>query len=176
MSQTGLIHIYTGTGKGKTTAAVGLATRALGAGLKVCYTSFHKNVEKYGYHEVEMLKQMGATVLIFAKGHPHLDKSIKDETVKTEVYEGIEALKQVLRTNPPDMLVMDEILIAVRDNYLAEIDLLDFVNNKPKTTELVLTGRGATPNLIAIANYVSEVNMIKHPYTEGIASRKGIEF
>ena len=172
----GLIHIYTGTGKGKTTAAVGLAVRALGAGLKVCYSSFHKNPDKYGYHEIKNLEKLGAKILIFAKGHPHLDKSLDENVIKQDTVTGIAELTKLLANEQFDLLIMDEILISVRDSYLCENDLLDFVKNKPLNLELVLTGRGATNALIECADYVSEIQKIKHPYDNGITSRKGIEF
>ena len=82
MQEQGLIHIYTGTGKGKTTAAVGLAARALGSGLSVCYCSFHKDPVKYGYSEMESLKKLGARVINFATYHPHMDQNVTDETIK----------------------------------------------------------------------------------------------
>lgn len=172
----GLIHIYTGTGKGKTTAAVGLAVRALGAGLKVCYSSFHKNPDKYGYHEIKNLEKLGAKILIFAKGHPHLDKRLDENVIKQDTVTGIAELTKLLANEQFDLLIMDEILISVRDSYLCENDLLDFVKNKPLNLELVLTGRGATNALIECADYVSEIQKIKHPYDKGITSRKGIEF
>src|SRR5690554_2202845 len=81
LKETGLIHVYTGTGKGKTTAAVGLATRALGSGLSVCYCSFHKDPEKYGYSEMESLKKLGAHVINFAKHHPHMEENVSDATI-----------------------------------------------------------------------------------------------
>ena len=174
--KTGLIHVYTGTGKGKTTSAVGLAVRALGGDLKVCYSSFHKNPDKYGYHEIKNLQKLGARVLIFAKGHPHLEKTIDETEIKKEVAEGIQELSKLLLSEKFDMLVMDEILISIRDGYLEEETLLQFVQNKPPHTELVLTGRGATQKIIDVADYVSEIQKIKHPYDKGINSRKGIEF
>lgn len=176
MESKGLIHIYTGTGKGKTTAAIGLATRALGHNLKVCYVYFHKQPELYGYNEIQSLEKLGATVMGFAKGHPHLDKSIKVDVVTQEAKEGIKSLYKILEKSDFDLLIMDEILISVRDKFLDEKELIQFVKNKPENLELVLTGRGATDKLIELADYVSEVNKIKHPYDNKITSRKGIEY
>lgn len=172
----GLIHIYTGTGKGKTTSAVGLACRALGTGLKVCYVSFHKRPEKYGYTEMKILTQAGALVLNRAKGHPHLDKSIDPQVVSEEAYAALDELENRLSQEHFDMLIMDEILISVRDQYITEQRLIDFVQRKPEQLELVLTGRGATPNVMALADYVSEINKIKHPFDQGILSRSGVEY
>lgn len=176
MDALGLIHIYTGDGKGKTTSAVGLATRALGSGLKVCYCSFHKRPEKYGYTEMDSLRKLGATVYNFAKGHPHLDTSIDENTIKKEVPEAIDFLRNMLKTEHFDLLIMDEILISVRDNYLPEDVLIDFIQQKPKHLELVLTGRAATENVMQLADYVTFCKKMKHPYDKGIMSRAGIEF
>lgn len=176
MNKLGLIHIYTGDGKGKTTAAVGLATRALGGGLQVCYCSFHKRPEKYGYTEIDSLRKLGATIENFAKGHPHLDKSIDEEEIKREVSQAITRLKEMLEHDHYDLLIMDEILISVRDNYLEETILLDFIDHKPISTELVLTGRGATEAVMQRADYITFCKKIKHPYDQGVCSRKGIEF
>ncbi len=176
MKETGLIHIYTGNGKGKTTSAVGLTARALGHGFKVCYAYFHKEPEKYGYTELENLKKLGANVLGFAKGHPFCNKEINGDSLKPQAEKALETLRDLLQKDHYDMLVMDEILISVRDGYLEEEKLLDFVKNKPSDLELVMTGRGATDRLIELADYVSEVQKIKHPYDHMITSREGIEY
>ena len=172
----GLIHIYTGTGKGKTTAAVGLATRALGQGFKVVYAHFMKRPDLYGYHEIDSLKKLGATIMGFTDGHPFFDKSLKAEDLKKQVADALVYISGYWQNSPPDLLIMDEILITVRDGFLDEANLITFIESKPESTELVLTGRGATAGLIEKANYVSEINKIKHPFDEGISSRKGIEF
>lgn len=176
MKTTGLIHIYTGDGKGKTTSAIGLATRALGGGMQVCYVSFHKRPELFGYTEMDSLRTLGAKVINLAKGHPHLDSSIKRETMETEVNEGLLMLKELIKNEEFDLLILDEILISVRDHYIGEDLLIDFVRNKPQFLELVMTGRGATPALIDLADYVSYVEKVKHPFDRSIQSRKGIEY
>lgn len=172
----GLIHIYTGEGKGKTTAAVGLATRALGHGLTVCYASFHKLPEKYGYCEIQSLEKLGATILSLAKGHPHMNKGLDIDIIRKEVIEGLKTINELITHQTCDMLIMDEIIISVRDNFLEEAKLIDFIRNKPENLELVLTGRGATSGLIDLSHYVTRMDKIKHPYDTGITSRKGIEY
>ena len=172
----GLIHIYTGNGKGKTTSSVGLATRAIGSGHRVTYVSFHKRPEKFGYHEMGVLSAAGVRVLNRAKGHPHLDKSIDPSTVSKEVYDALDELEALLASEHIDLLIMDEIIISVRDSYITEQRLLDFIDRKPSKTELVMTGRGASAELIARADYVSSITAVKHPYNSGQCSRKGIEF
>lgn len=175
----GLIHIYTGTGKGKTSAAIGLAARALGSDLSVCYCSFHKDPEKYGYSEMESLRKMGAHVFNFAKHHPHMEKKVSEDSIAAiteEVNQAIDSITQLLTNLHFDVLILDEILISIRDNYLNEDKLIDFIKNKPTNTELILTGRGATIKLLTFAQYVTEMESIKHPYDNNIPSRKGIEY
>lgn len=176
MNDLGLIHVYTGDGKGKTSSAVGLATRALGSGFRVCYCSFHKRPEKYGYTEIESLGRLGADISVFAKGHPHLDRNINENEIRREVAEAITYLRNLLKEKPIDLLILDEILISVRDRYLDEAVLLDFIKNKPPHTELVLTGRGATEKVMELADYVTFCRKLKHPYDNGITSRRGIEY
>ncbi len=172
----GLVLIYTGEGKGKTTSAIGLATRALGGGLRVCYSSFHKRPERYGYTEMDALRGLGATVVNFAKGHPKLDKTIDPAVTQRESEEALEQISKMIREEHFDMLIMDEVLISVRDNYISEHSLLEFIHNKPQDLELVLTGRAATPNVVEVADYVSYIEKVKHPFDQGVASRKGVEY
>lgn len=176
MKKNGLIHVYTGDGKGKTTASIGLATRAVGHGQKVCYCSFHKDPEKYGYNEMQSLRKLGADVFNFAKGHPHLNRSLDENQIREEAHEGVGRVKNEFFAAGYDLVVLDEILISVRDNYLEEELLLELIAAKPKDAELVLTGRGATEKVMAMADYVSEVKKIKHPYDQKIRSREGIEY
>lgn len=171
-----LTHIYTGDGKGKTTSAIGLAVRALGGGFRVCYTSFHKRPERYGYTEMDALRKLGATVMNFAKGHPKLDRSLDPEVTKRETAEAIVQIKKLIESEQFDLLIMDEILISVRDSYIDEEVLLEFIRTKPKSLELVLTGRGATEAVIAEADYVSYIEKVKHPFDSGVPSRKGVEY
>lgn len=174
--ETGLVHIYTGEGKGKTTAAVGLAVRALGHGLKVCYAHFNKQPELYGYNEIQSLQKLGATVLGFTNGHWSFNPSVTRESSREEVKSGLAELSEYIRNESPDLLIMDEILISVRDGVLKEDELISFIDRKPEHLELVLTGRGATDGLIEKADYVSYIQKIKHPYDHNIYSRKGIEY
>ncbi len=173
---TGLVHIYTGDGKGKTTAAIGLATRALGGGLKVCYLSLHKRPEKYGYTEMDSLRQLGATVINRAKGHPKLDRSIDPKQNAAEAMEAIDEIEALVRSESFDLLIIDELMISVRDGYIPEQRVLAFIDSKPEALELVMTGRGATDALIARADYVSNIGKVKHPFDQGVGSRKGIEY
>ena len=142
----------------------------------MCYTSFHKNPDKYGYSEIKSLEKLGAKIIVFAKGHPHLDKTVNEDDIKTQTAEAFDTLYKLLQEHSFDVLIMDEILISVRDKYIEEEKLLDFIEAKPATLELVLTGRSATDKVMELADYVSFVKKIKHPYDKKITSRKGIEY
>ncbi len=177
MKDCGLIHVYTGGGKGKTTAAVGLAARAVGGGLKVCYVSFHKRPDIFGYKEMQSLTKLGVEVINRAQGHPHLDTTMDCTIIANETLEAVAEIKQMVIDNKYDMLILDEILISVRDKFLQEQVLIDFIESKPANLELVLTGRNATEKVMEMAHYVTFMDCKKHPYeTMGIESRLGIEF
>ena len=174
--KTGFTHIYTGEGKGKTTSSVGLAVRALAHGLKVCYSYFNKKPSKYGVTEVDFLEKLGAVVFWADAQHPSFNKLVTKESHSELTNKNFENLNKFIVENNFDLLIMDEILISVRDDFMKEKSLIDFIKNKPKKLELVLTGRGATESIIDLADYVSDIQMVKHPYQKGIKSRKGIEF
>lgn len=172
----GFIQIYTGDGKGKTTAAVGLAVRASFYNLKVCFIYFHKEPEKWGYGELENLKKLGVDVIGFASKHPHFYKEISFEDIRKECLKGLEFVEKLFKENKYDIIILDEIIISIRDGFLKEEEVLSLLDKKPENIELILTGRGATQKMIEKADYVSEISKIKHPFDKGILARKGIEF
>jgi cob(I)alamin adenosyltransferase len=176
MKEKGLIQVYTGAGKGKTTAAIGQAVRAAGHGFKVGLVSFFKDPEAFGYGEYKSLEKLGIKTFLFAKKHPHFYKELNPEDVCQECTRGLEFIKELFRDPSWDMLVLDEIDIALRDGFLKEEEVLSLLEIKPKKLELVLTGRGVTGKIIEKADLVSEVREAKHPYSQGIKSRKGIEY
>lgn len=176
MEQRGLIQIYTGNGKGKTTAAVGLAIRAKGHGLRVGYIYFHKEPDKWNYGENKILKQIGIDTFGFAKSHPFCRKNSKPENMRKECLQGLDFIKKIYEENKYDILILDEINISVRDRFLKEEEVLEILKTKPINLEVILTGRGATQRMIEQADYVSEIREIKHPYNSGVKRRKGIEY
>ena len=171
----GLIEVYTGDGKGKTTAVIGLACRATGHNLKVCFIYFHKNPERWGYGEFKILEKIGVDIFGFAKEHPHFDK-VEKEKLREECLKGIEFIKKIYKEKKYDVIICDEILISLRDGFLEEEEIIKIMEEKPENVELVLTGRYITEKIIEKADLVSEIKKIKHPYDKGIKSRKGIEF
>ena len=173
---TGLVHIYTGDGKGKTTAAAGLALRAVGHQLNVCYAYFHKRPEKYGYTELNTLKELGAEIHGIAEGHPLFDKDIVAEEHAKLTEKQFTELTEYVRHQQFDMLILDEVMVSLRNDFLPENQLIHFLENKPENLEVVLTGRGATANLLDHADYASEIKKVKHPFDKDIAAREGIEY
>jgi cob(I)alamin adenosyltransferase len=176
MEKKGLIQIYTGTGKGKSTAAIGQVVRAAGHGFKVGFLSFFKDPEAFGYGEYKSLEKLGIKTFLFARKHPHFYKELNPEDVCQECSKGLEFIKELFRDPSWDMLVLDEINIALRDGFLKEEDVLSLLDAKPDKLELVLTGRGVPEKIIEKADLVSEVRELKHPYSHGVKSRKGIEY
>lgn len=171
-----MVHIYTGDGKGKTTASVGLAVRALGHGHSVVYASFFKKPDSYGYNEIKVMKKLGATVFSFSEGMPMANPQITPKEYHASTAEGLKILIAFVKENSTKVLVLDEILIAVKYGYIKEKKLCDLIDKKPIETELILTGRGATDKIKEKADYVTVLTKEKHPYDAGIQARVGIEF
>ncbi|MEN8118593.1 MAG: cob(I)yrinic acid a,c-diamide adenosyltransferase [Bacteroidota bacterium] len=172
----GMIHIYTGDGKGKTTAAIGLAVRALGHSFRVVFASFFKKPDTYGYNEINMLKKQGATVFTFSEGMPLANPQITPEEYHISIQNGLNGLQNFISENNTHLIVLDEILIAVKYGYISEEELFEFIDNKPYGAELVLTGRGATDKVKQVADYVTIFSKEKHPYDNGVIARAGIEY
>jgi cob(I)alamin adenosyltransferase len=172
----GLIQIYTGEGKGKTTAAVGLACRARGHNLKVCYIYFHKDPDRFGYGESKSLKKLGVKVFGFAKRHPHFYKNLSQNSVRRECLRGVNFIKKICCDGSYDVLILDEILISLRDGFLKEKEIHEIMNLKPRGMELIMTGRGATSKIIKEADLVSIIKKEKHYFDRGVAKKRGIEF
>ncbi len=158
-SKLGLIHIYTGDGKGKTTAALGLILRASGRGLHVVLGQFLKGRETGELH----------TLFSFQM----------NEQEKAEVLQShnafIQELASYCRQEETDLLVLDEVIGACGTHLLDESLLIDFLKHKPEHLEVVMTGRNPSPELLEQADYVSEICKRKHPFDKGIPAREGIE-
>ncbi len=176
MNRKGLVQIYTGDGKGKTTAALGLACRARGSGMEVCYVSFFKDNKKWEYGEHRSLKKLGVKIYEYAKKHPRFYRSVKSDTVRKECLRGIKFIKKIFAEKKCDLLILDEINVALKDGFLKEKEVLSILDSKPKKTELILTGRGASKKIIEMADLVSKIRNVKHPFEKGIKARRGIEY
>jgi cob(I)alamin adenosyltransferase len=169
----GLIHVYTGSGQGKTSAAFGLALRALGAGLKVCLIQFMKTGQ---YSEIKALgKFKKASFCQFGrKSFVNLKKPAKIDIDLAQ--KGLEKVKEVFKSKKYDLVILDEINVAIKLKLLKLSELLKIIKEKPQRLELVLTGRYAHPKVIKLADYVTEMKEIKHPYKKGMMARRGIDF
>jgi cob(I)alamin adenosyltransferase len=170
----GLIQVYTGHGKGKTTAALGQAMRAVGQGLLVYIVQFMKGWPYYGeldtvaHHPNITLKQFGRPDYV-NKEHP--------EPVDVRMaQQAMEHSAEIVKSGQYDLVILDEINVALEWNLIELDDVISLLETKPDEVELILTGRYADPEVIARADLATEMREIKHPYQKGIVSRKGIEY
>ena len=158
-----MLHIYTGEGKGKTTAAVGLAVRAAGAGMRVLFIQFLKDCTS---SEISQLDKLGIITACFGTGRFVMKVEQRDKELARK---GIALASSI----DSDLLILDEALAALK---LGLIKLNDIKGLIERQGELVITGRDAPRKLIELADYVSEIKKVKHPFDKGIKARKGIEF
>lgn len=170
-----MIQIYTGNGKGKTTAAIGLAIRALGHNKNVSIIQFFKDKKFYG--EQKVLKHLkNLKIYSFASKHPHFYKNIKIEDIKNECEKALEKIAKIIKEKKCDLLILDELNIAIRDKYIDVEKIVRLLKNKPKKMEIVITGRNAHKKILKLADLITDMRLVKHPYYTGIKSRKGIEY
>ncbi len=172
MDTKGYTHVYTGNGKGKTTAALGLALRALGAGFSVFFGQFLKRAE---YSEHAALARLGSKLTVRTFGAPRRIGDPASAADAACAREGFGTLMDSLRNGEHDVVVADEILVAVRLGLLSEGDVLSLLDTRPANVELVLTGRDAFPELLRRADLVTEMREVRHYFREGVAARRGIE-
>ncbi len=173
MEQLGLTHIYTGNGKGKTTAAMGLAVRAKGAGCRVLVTQFLKGQET---SELEPLRQLGIEVRRteeIKKFIPYMTPEER-ENCQRDCIELFEYVQNSVKEQRYDLIIMDEVLDAVGSGMIPDQSLLDLVDSQGHT-ELVLTGRNPSKELQERADYITLMEAQKHPYEKGVQARLGIE-
>ncbi|MEW5840056.1 MAG: cob(I)yrinic acid a,c-diamide adenosyltransferase [Thermoproteota archaeon] len=173
----GLVVVYTGRGKGKTTAALGIVLRAVGHGYKVGMIQFIKGEWYYG--ELTSSKRLEPEFEMIAAGRGFVGIMDDDHPIEDHQKAARQALaiaREKLATGSYDVMVLDEINYAVKLNLISEQDVLDLVKSKPARTTLVLTGNYATDRVIEAADLVTEMKEIKHPYQSGIKAKKGIDF
>jgi len=170
----GLVQVYTGDGKGKTTAALGLALRAAGHGLRTYIGQFMKGQD---YGELEAIKRLSPLITIEQFGQPGF-VHVKQATPKDVAlaHAGLERVRQALHSGEYDIVVMDEINVALFFELLTVDEVLSVIEGRPPGVELVLTGRRAPEEIIAHADLVTEMREIKHPFQRGITARRGIEY
>jgi len=172
-SKTGYIHVYTGPGKGKTTAALGLGLRGVGAGYKVYMIQFMKGRRYSELDAVENIKNF--TIVQYGRDE-FVSKENPDQIDIDFAKKGFAHAKEIIKSEKYDIVILDEINVAVDYNLIPLDDVLNLINKKPEKLELILTGRYAHPELSKIANLVTEMLEIKHPYSDGVLARKGIDY
>ena len=168
----GYIQVYTGDGKGKTTAALGLTLRAVGAGLKVYIAQF---IKRGDYSEINSLKRLSDNVTVeqfgcgrFSKGKP------SDEDIAM-ARKGLGRIKKIFATGQHSVVILDEANVAVSLNLFSENELLEIIDRRPDNVKIIITGREAGPRIIEAADLVTEMKEIKHYFKSGVKARVGIE-
>lgn len=170
----GFIQVYTGNGKGKTTAALGVALRAVGHGLKVLVIQFMKGNIDYG--ELESAKKLSPFLTIKQMGRETFVSKTDPEPMDIKLaQEGFSLAKKAVKERKYDIVILDEINVAVDYGLIPLSDLLYLLDSKPETVELILTGRNARPEILERADLVTEMMERKHYYEKGVVARKGIE-
>ena len=168
----GYVQVYTGEGKGKTTAAIGLAVRAAGAGLKVFIAQFIKQGD---YSEFKTLKTLSDIITVeqygmgrFVDGKP----TAEDIDIAAE---GLARARQVMLSGKYDVIILEEANVAVKYGLISVQELIDMITARPEGVEMVITGRNASPLILDMADLVTEMKPVKHYYNDGVKARLGIE-
>lgn len=171
----GLVMVYTGNGKGKTTAALGLALRAVGHGARVFMVQFRKSDPGYG--EIQAIRKFLPEFTVLQSQRSRITKPTDfSEEDRADAQSVFAAGREALYSGKYDMVIFDEINFAVNMGLLSLEDVLNMLKDRPFGTDVVLTGRGAREELVEVADLVSEVKEIKHHFQNGIKARPGIEY
>lgn len=169
----GLVQVYTGIGKGKTTASLGLAFRASGSGLKVLMVQFLKPSEEYG-EQIAARRFDGFEIV--SLGLDHLTSEVTREEDIRLAREALDYLSDVLKSGEYDLVIADEINVAMSWKLLTPKEVIEVLNERGENVEVVLTGRGAPKEIIKYADLVTEMVLVKHPFDKGVGARRGIEY
>jgi len=177
VSESGLIIVYTGNGKGKTTAALGIALRAVGYDKKICMIQFIKGSWHYGEMSSSKRLEPEFEMVAIGKGFVGIidDKSPKEEH-KRIADEAIKISINKIQSGNYDIIILDEVNYAINLGLVKLEDVLNLIKSKPSTLDLVLTGNHAKDEIIEIADLVTEMKEVKHPYRQGKKAKKGIDF
>lgn len=170
----GVLIVFTGAGKGKTTAALGMAMRCIGHGMKVAVVQFIKGAIDTA--EERVLKSFGEFVTFLRMGEGYTWET-QDRERDTKLAQHAWGKASELIRNPEyGMVILDELNIAIQHDYVQVSQILEVIQNRPVMQHVVITGRGAKPELLEAADLVSEMKMVKHPFRKGIKAQKGVEF
>ncbi len=177
MSEDGLVIVYTGNGKGKTTAALGLAMRAIGYEHKVCMLQFIKGSWHYG--EMDSSKKLGPNFELIAVGKGFVgildDNSTREEHEKYAA-EALKICREKIFSEKYNVIILDEVNYAINLGLIDVQEIIKIIKEKPSSLDLVLTGRDVKKEIIELADLVTEMKEIKHPFKSGIKAKKGIDF
>lgn len=168
----GYVQVYTGDGKGKTTAAIGLSIRAAGAGLKVYIAQFIKMGD---YSEIKAFKRFSDLITVEQFGLGRFIKGKPSEEDIEAARAGIEKVKSLMASGNYDIIILEEASVVAACGLISVNDILDMISSKPENMELVITGRGAAPEIIEKADLVTEMKEIKHYFKKDVPARVGIE-
>lgn len=168
----GFVQVYTGDGKGKTTAAIGLVVRAVGAGLKVYFCQFLKG---RNCSEIASLNKFKDMIEIRQFGSESFIKGVPSDSDVSAAINGFEEALNAVMSGIYDLIILDEINYAIHLNLIKLQSVVQLIKNKPAKVEIVLTGRNAAKEIIEIADLVSEIKEIKHYFKKGVLARRGIE-
>ncbi|MFW9856502.1 MAG: cob(I)yrinic acid a,c-diamide adenosyltransferase [Candidatus Thorarchaeota archaeon] len=174
ISQLGYIHVVTGDGKGKTTSALGMALRAAGHGFKVLIIQWMKKGWNYG--EVKVLTAVPQITLVQYGRPEFVDRKNPKEIDITEAQAALSRARTAVEKEEWDILVLDEINVALDFGLISKAEVVKLVKQKPKKLEVVLTGRNAPQSIVALADYHTEIQSLKHPYNEEVLARRGVEY
>lgn len=170
----GCVQIYTGSGKGKTTAALGQALRMLGHGKKVFMVNFMKTNESGEMAAIKEKLTDFHTASFGLRGCKSPERFGEED--KEQAKKGLERAREAIRSEAYDMVILDEACVAAHFGLIRNEDLIGLIEEKPEMVEIVLTGRNASQDLIERADLVSEIREVKHPYKKGLSERQGIEY
>jgi cob(I)alamin adenosyltransferase len=168
----GYIQVYTGDGKGKTTAAIGLALRAAGAGLKIYIAQFVKGMH---YSELSSLKKLGKNIKVKQYGRGCFIRKAPTSLDVKSARAGFSEVGKLINSGKYDIVILDEANIAIYYKLFSIDELIKLLKNRPKSVEIVITGRKLHPKLLKIADLVTDMKEVKHYYTKGVQARAGIE-
>ncbi|MCA1554219.1 MAG: cob(I)yrinic acid a,c-diamide adenosyltransferase [Chloroflexi bacterium] len=176
-SRRGLVIVYTGDGKGKTSAALGALVRAVGYGWRVCMIQFIKGSWHYG--EMDGVKRLEPNVEFMQAGegfYKIMNDKLPEAVHRQAAQHGLQLAREKIQSNAYDLIILDEINNTIQTELLTAAEVLSLIELKPKWLHLMLTGRGAPAELIERADLVTEMREIKHPYQQGLFAQKGIDF
>jgi len=173
-TEMGLVQVFTGNGKGKTTAALGTVIRSLGHGLRVCIIFFMKTDHDYG--EYNTLSRLDNVDISSYGTRKLIDPANIRPEEKEQAEKGLEAARRAILSGDYDLVVLDEVNVAASFGLIEADEVIKLIEDKPPDVELILTGRGADDRIVGMADLVTEMVEVKHPFNMGIKARKGIEY